>query len=254
MFRILRITFLAAVLLFVALGAWLRTARSTDWEEPLWLRIYPVNADSSEESTRYIASLTVAEFVAIEKFVARETAKHGIALDTPLRVELAPPVREQPPLVPPAPGPLDVIWWSLKLRWWTMRVTDDPIRPDVRMFVRYHEPRYDIPLENSVGLQKGMVGIVNAFAGRRHAATNNVVIAHELLHTLGATDKYDPATGLPLFPSGYAEPARDPLHPQRYAEIMGGRIALSDSDAEMPQDLEHAVIGTETAREIGLLP
>jgi hypothetical protein len=97
-----------------------------------------------------------------------------------------------------------------------------------------------------------MVGIVNAFANRRQTQINNVVIAHEFLHTLGATDKYDPGSGQPLYPSGYAEPERTPLVPQRYAEIMGGRIAESESEAMMPMSLSYVVIGLETAREIGL--
>lgn len=254
MFRLLRIILLLAVLLFVSLGAWLTGARSTDWDDTLWVRLYPINADGSEQSARYIAALSVEEFAGIERFFARETAKHGVRLEAPVRVELAPPLGEQPPALPPSRAVLAVMWWSLKLRWWTMRVTDDPIRPDVRVFVRYHAPQPDVPLENSVGMRKGMVGIVNAYADRRHAPTNNVVIAHELLHTLGATDKYDPATGLPLFPSGYAEPEREPLHPQRYAEIMGGRIAVADDDAAIPPTLDKAVIGPATAREIRLLP
>jgi hypothetical protein len=40
--------------------------------------------------------------------------------------------------------------------------------------------------------------------------------------------------------------------PQRYAEIMGGRIAESESEAMMPMSLSYVVIGPETAREIGL--
>jgi hypothetical protein len=103
-------------------------------------------------------------------------------------------------------------------------------------------------------MQKGMVGVVNAYAGRGHTSTNNVIMAHELLHTLGATDKYDPASGLPVYPAGYGEPEREPLYPQRYAEIMGGRIALSPSDATIPESLRHAVIGPETAHEINLAP
>ena len=82
--------------------------------------------------------------------------------------------------------------WSLKMRWWAGSITDDQdkIEPDVRIFVRYHRPDMAVTLENSVGLQKGMVGIVNGYASRRHRGTNNVIIAHEFLHTLGATDKY----------------------------------------------------------------
>jgi len=122
----------------------------------------------------------------------------------------------------------------------------------VRIFVRYHSPEIEVVLENSVGLQKGMVGIVNAYASRRHAGTNNVIIAHEFLHTLGATDKYNPANGLPEYPMGYAEPERTPLYPQRYAEIMGGRIALSNDDAMIPKNLKYVVIGDDTATEIHL--
>ena len=107
-------------------------------------------------------------------------------------------------------------------------------------------------LENSVGLQKGMVGVVNGFASRRHRGTNNVIIAHEFLHTLGATDKYSPVSGHPLGPDGIAEPERKPLYPQRFAEIMGGRIALAEDDSVIPRNLGFAVIGPLTAREIRL--
>lgn len=143
------------------------------------------------------------------------------------------------------------------MRWWAGRIASDQdeIVPDVRIFIRYYAPiaiSGGHRLENSVGLEKGMVGVVNAFAGRRHAAVNNVIIAHEFLHTLGATDKYEPASGLPVFPAGYAEPQRTPLLPQRYAEIMGGRIAMSESEATMPESLSDVVIGPETAREIRL--
>jgi hypothetical protein len=97
-----------------------------------------------------------------------------------------------------------------------------------------------------------MVGVVNGFAGRRYRGTNNVIIAHEFLHTLGATDKYSPVDGQPVGPDGLAEPDRNPLYPQRYAEIMGGRIALAEDDSTIPKSLKHAVIGPLTAREINL--
>lgn len=253
MFRVIRIAFLLLVLLLVSVSGWLTRARSTDWNGPLWVKIYPINADDSADSQRYIDALTLEDFAAIEDFMARETGRRGVSIESPVRLELAPQVSAQPPALPSSPGVPQVMWWSLRMRWWTCSVTDDRIAPDVRMFVRFHTPRPGLPLENSIGMEKGMVGVVNAHAGPRFAPMNNVVIAHELLHTLGATDKYDPATGLPLFPAGYAEPDRDPVHPQRYAEIMGGRIAVSPSDAMIPQSLRYAVIGDETAREMNLL-
>ena len=97
-----------------------------------------------------------------------------------------------------------------------------------------------------------MVGIVNAYASRRHTGANNVIIAHEFLHTLGATDKYHSTTGLPAYPLGYAEPERNPRYPQKLAEIMGGRIPLADDDAVIPKSLRYVMIGPVTAKEIRL--
>jgi hypothetical protein len=80
--------------------------------------------------------------------------------------------------------------------------------------------------------------------------SNNIVITHEMLHTLGATDKYDPSSGAPLFPNGFADPTRNPLYPQEKAEIMAGRRALSTQDAQMPANLGAVVVGPATAAEI----
>lgn len=254
MFKAIRITVLLLVLLFVAVNSLLTQARSTDWNNSLWLKIYPINADGSRDATRYIEQLEPGTFADIERFLAREVARYGRELARPVRIELGNEIREQPPALGPEPGTLSIMLWSLKMRWWANSVTDgqDDLPPDVRIFVRYHAPRDTFRLDNSVGLQKGMVGVVNAFAGRRQRGENNLVIAHEFLHTLGATDKYDMANGQPLFPGGYAEPDRSPRHPQTRAEIMGGRVPVSEFDAIVPASLDSVVIGPETASEIRL--
>src|SRR6202050_4843903 len=77
------------------------------------------------------------------------------------------------------------------------------------------------------GRQKALVGIVHAFAQRDMAGRNDIVIAHELLHTVGASDKYDLGSDAPLYPIGFADRDRQPLFPQAEAEIMAGRRALS---------------------------
>ena len=254
MFKAIRITVLLLVLFFVSVSTWLTRARSTDWNDSLWVKVYPINGDGNDEVDRYIASLKVSDFENIETFVAREIEKYGRNLERPVRMELGRTIGAQPPSLTNAPSVPAIMLWSLKMRWWAGKVTgdqDDPA-PDVRIFVRYYAPRGGTMLENSVGIQKGMVGIVNAYADRRQSESNNVVIAHEFLHTLGATDKYDPATAQPLYPSGYAEPDRAPLLPQRYAEIMGGRIARTEDDAIIPKSLRYVVIGPETAKEIRL--
>ena len=254
MFKAIRIGILLFVLLFVAMGTWLTQARSTDWNNSLWVKIYPINADGSEAATRYIETLDASQFDGIEAFVARETARYGVPLPRPVRIELGREIFEQPPSLGTQPNVFGVMLWSLKMRWWAGHVSGDQdrIAPDVRIFVRYHEPAYALRLENSVGLQKGMVGVVNGYASRRHRGTNHVIIAHEFLHTLGASDKYEPGSGQPLVPDGLAEPDRSPLYPQEFAEIMGGRIARSATEALIPKSLDYAVIGAATAREINL--
>jgi hypothetical protein len=254
MFKAVRVSILLFILFFVAVSTWLTQARSTDWNNSLWVKIYPINADGSAESTKYIEALEPRHFEGIETFLSRETERYGNNVDRPVRIELGSLVSEQPPELPAEPNVLSIMMWSLKMRWWSSTVTDsqDDIEPDVRIFVRYHRPDLAIRLENSVGLQKGMVGIVNGYAGRRQRGTNNVIIAHEFLHTLGATDKYSPVHGHPVGPDGIAEPDRKPLYPQRFAEIMGGRIALAEDDSEIPSSLKYAVIGPLTASEIKL--
>ena len=109
---------------------------------------------------------------------------------------------------------------------------------------------YGVRLLHSTGLQKGLIGVVNAFARSDMDGSNNVVITHELLHTFGATDKYDFAGNRPLFPDGFADPDAQPLYPQARAEIMAGRIPVSETQAETPAGMDEVVIGVRTAREI----
>lgn len=254
MLKVIRISILLFVLLFVGLSTVLTQARSTDWNNSLWIKVYPINGDGSSESRKYIAELKTRDFAGIESFLVRETERYAKNVTRPVRIELGEAVLEQPPQLEKQPNMLSVMLWSLKMRWWASSVTDkqDRIEPDVRIFVRYHKADLSVVLENSVGLQKGMVGIVNGYASRQFRGVNNVIIAHEFLHTLGASDKYTAHNGQPIGPDGIAEPDRSPLYPQRFAEIMGGRIALAEDDAVIPKNLKYALLGPKTAREINL--
>ena len=156
---------------------------------------------------------------------------------------------EPPPVLEPGASLPGRVLWSLKARFYSWRLTGDKLAR-VRVFMLFHDPDHTFAVPHSLGMQKGLLGIVHAYADPAYDRTNNVVLAHELLHTLGATDKYDPATSQPLFPQGYAEPDATPRHPQRFAEIMGGRIPVSEDEAQMPASLAQAVVGPETAREI----
>ena len=139
------------------------------------------------------------------------------------------------------------------MRWYAFRQGDGDglAGADVKLFVIYHVPNGGTLLDRSVGVRNAMYGVVHAFGSRPHEGSNAVVIAHELLHVLGASDKYDPATGLPSVPVGLADPQQQPLYPQPAAEIMAGRVALSPTTARIPRSLAQCIIGPATAIEIG---
>ena len=254
-FRTVRIALLLLLLFAVAGDAWLTQLRSTDWDESLWVSVYPINADGSAATADYIASLDNESFAPIADFMAREAERYGITVTSPMQVRLAPEVRERPP-APPANGQrLAVMGWSLQMRYWAWRTARAYAGPpsDIQVFVQYFDPEQTDRVAHSLGLQKGLIGVVNAFASRKQSGQNNVIIAHELLHTVGASDKYDPTNNQPLYPQGYADPDQDPLYPQTHAEIMGGRIPLSETEADMPISLNKTLVGPETAAEINWL-
>jgi len=250
-FRQVRILSLLIILFAVAMNAWLTKLRTTSWERPLWMVVYPVNGDGSKTTQQYIEGLSRSDFGDIGEFLAAQAQHYGVAIAEPVTVRLGPEVHAHPPMPPPGGGTLSIMLWSLKLRYWAFTHDDyDGPDPDIQMYVVYHDPKLNNQLQHSLGIQKGMIGVVNAFASPAMTSRNNVVITHEFLHTVGASDKYNPANNQPLYPQGYADPGREPLYPQRYAEIMGGRIPLSPHQAEMPKSLAFTAIGEQTAIEI----
>ncbi len=250
-FRKFRITLLLLVLFFVGMNSWLTRLRTTDWNEPLWVVVYPINGDGSDATEHYISTLTPDTYHAIETFLAREGHRYAARITEPVTIQLAPEVREHPPVPPHHASTLSIMLWSLKLRYWAAtHDTFEGPEPDIQMFVVYYDPKTHQRLAHSLGLQKGLIGVVNAFASPALASRNNVVIAHEFLHTVGATDKYDLSNNQPVFPEGFAEPDRKPVYPQRYAEIMAGRIPVASNSAIMPRSLAACVVGPKTAQEI----
>ncbi|HKU14289.1 MAG TPA: hypothetical protein VJQ52_07815 [Steroidobacteraceae bacterium] len=252
MWRRLRIIVLLLILLFVALNTYFDRVYSTDWDIPLRVTVYPVNADGSEVTQRYIARQSSDAFQRVETFFQEQAQRYRLHMERPIRLTLAPQLHESPPTLEPRAGRLTIVLWSLQMRYWAWRVPQPPgPAPDIKLFVLYHDPAISPAVPHSVGLQKGLFGIVHVFADGSMAGSNDTIVAHELLHTLGASDKYDLRTNQPLLPDGYAEPDRQPLYPQSLAELMGGRIALSATQSSIPETLQQAIIGPKTAAEIG---
>ena len=228
------------------------------WRAPLEVVVFPIVGDADPATRRHVEALEAADLAPLDAWGEREAARHGLALRRPFRTSLGPPIEALPPALAPGAGPLGTLVWSLRFRWWAWRHTPEdapggrgPGAVRVRLYTVYHADA-GRALAHSLGLRKGLLGLVHAYAVEAQRPENLVVMAHELLHALGASDKYD-ATGAPRFPDGYAEPHREPLHPQRRAEIMAGRIPTGRGPARIAPGLDRAIVAGLTAREIGWL-
>ncbi len=252
-FRRLRILLLLGVLAAALGSTWLEQAQVRAWGAPLAVEVTPINGDGSALASETIRALQTDDFSDINVFIERETARYGVAQSPAMQVTLKPELHLRPPAPPRDGSVLKTIVWSLKLRWWVYQQSGQllPQLGRIKLFVLYHAPQDGIALEHSLGLQKGLIGVVHAFASPEQAHQNNIVIAHELLHTLGATDKYD-AEGKPVYPQGYADPGSPQSMPRHEAEIMAGRYLAANGRTVMPPSLERCVIGAQTAHEINL--
>ncbi len=257
--KILSFQFLRPAALFCLMASILAISTqqkisSRSWNKPLNVVIYPINADRSVATENYISGLDHSDFAEIDEWFSREARRYHLGVAKPLFTQLGPTVAEMPPRLPDQPSALQSLLWSLHLRYWVYRHTPDDLSNlhRVRVFVAFHTGEDNQPLSHSVGLQKGLIGVVHAFSLPHQAQQNNIVIAHEVLHTVGAIDKYT-SSGNPVFPEGFSNPRRVPLYPQRYAEIMAGSIATSEHQSYMANSLKSTRINEITAREIAWL-
>lgn len=251
-FRIFRIICLLTVFVALAFYAKKQKLKSRSWSEPIQIVIYPINGDDSPEVEEYIEQLNGHVFDEIDQFFQNEAKHYSLAIQEPTSTYLGKIIRQHPPISPkPNANYAEIAWWGIKFRYWVYRNTPDDASNlhRVRIFLNYYESTKDRLLKHSLGLDKGLLAIVHAFASEDQEQQNNVVIAHEFLHTVGATDKYN-VNNQPVFPDGYAEPDNFPLFPQNLAEIMAAKIPTSATNSEMAENLEQCIIGEKTAKEI----
>lgn len=252
-FSTVRTWLLLAVLIVVGFTSTHQRVYTRNWSQTLETVIYPINGDAHLSTARYIDSLQDSDFDIINRWAEREAQRYQLPLQRPFNVRLGQPITTLPPSWPENATAISTLWWSLRFRYWAWRETPDKgSLTRIRMFVVYHSGRGNTPLQHSLGMQKGLMGLVHAYSLNRQTAQNNIVIAHELLHTVGAVDKYDGAGG-PLLPVGFANPQRQPLYPQRNAEIMAGRIPTGPSRSYMAESLRSVIVNPYTAAEINWL-
>jgi hypothetical protein len=247
----LRILILLLLLLVVAVTTCQDRYLTTRWRDPLYVAVYPIAADDSRATRAYLAALDVETFKPVDRFFAREAQRYHLGTNEPIKIRLRPELLDRPPMRASDTGIFATALWSLRLRYWAWRVSGHAGEPDdIRIFILYHDPALTPTVPHSLGLTKGLIGVVYAFGAPEMNGANDVVIAHELLHTVGATDKYSEVNDAPRFPDGFGDPAQRPLYPQQWAELMAGRRMLAPDNWQQAASLDEVVIGPTTAREI----
>jgi hypothetical protein len=165
MLRNLRIAVLLVILLVVAVKTWQDQRLSKRWRVPLYVSIYPIAADDSAVTRDYLAHLDAERFKPIDTFFAREAQRYQLSLAEPFRTRLRAELHDRPPQRAADAGMLSTALWSLKLRYWAWHESGHAGEPeDIRVFVLYHDPALTPSVPHSLGLTKGLIGVVYAFA------------------------------------------------------------------------------------------
>lgn len=249
-----RVTLLLAVLVVVIVYAVndviTRRAR-TEWRRPLRVALIVVQAGPVDSSA--LVELE-ARIPALETKLRSEFQRYRPGADAPFQFVAYGPVEQQRP--PPADAPdglLGLARHSFELHRFTGDVdarAGVPTRGfDARLYLVVRPPVSDLrQFVEGKSEHGGRVGLALVELDDTMADLALFVATHELLHTLGASDKYD-ADGKTQLPEGLAEPERGLA--QRYAEIMAQNRPLGDGEEVTPESLDELSVGAVTAKEIG---
>lgn len=252
----LRMTVLCLALFGVAAwGAhdWSARRARTTWQRPL--RVVLVLVEREPLPPAMLALMTTRIFE-LERRLEQEYARYTGRTGRPIEIVVRASGRaDAPPPSLEGDGPLDLLSHSVRLwRWTSARDSEAKVEwatYDSRIYLALRPAAAAgtafVEGESELG---GRVGIAQADVGVGDLDFALFVAAHELLHTLGASDKYD-ASGEALFPQGFAQPQRSPLWPQPGAEIMARNVPIAPGRERPPETLGELYIGESTAREIG---
>lgn len=255
----IRLSILLFILFVVVLYAVkdLRSRRGRNkWERTLDVAIVVVHVEGTPAVDPDAVRVLEERLPALEERLRSEAERHRPGMESPFRIRLKGPVltRSAPPS-PASESAVDLARQAVNMKGWLREVDPaagvDPDHWDSRIYVIVRRPasktRAFVEGESE---QDGRVGTVSVELDAAMADLTLIVVTHELMHTLGATDKYD-AAGRTIAPDGLAEPERAPVYPQRYAEVMARNRPLSPTSEAVPGTLDELAVGAKTAKEIG---
>ncbi len=267
---------LALFVLFLAVSFWGYSNHRADnftfaWDRPvrvLVLAVVDPHTDAAEEVRqgflqRFLTGVVPGEgnLEGVKAWFEKEHRRHTGRSGPPIEFIPRGPFRAAEP--PPLPAAGDA--WFLE-RWRSVRSflgyfeeTGEREKLslgayDAAIFVYLYDEdeasRYSRHV--SVATRRTRRGVVFSPFGPRHVERCCVLLAHELCHALGASDKYEGERS--LFPDGFADPDLSPRYPQERAEIMALGIPVKAGAERRAEDLGDCVMGRKTAEEIGWLP
>lgn len=244
---------LAIVALYAVKDVWRRKQRN-DWQRELQVAL--VIAARGPVAPEALAALR-SEVPKLESRLAAEFARYG-RRGRPFSFHVYGPVAvdEGAPQAA-SDGLVDLAKHAWALRRFTGELDERADVPsagfDSRLYLVVRPPASEARLfVEGQSEQGGRVGIAEAELDVSMAPFVLFVAAHELMHTLGASDKYD-ARGRARVPDGLAEPELVPRYPQRYVEIMARNRPVAPDREEPPSSLDELRVGAVTAAEIGWL-
>ena len=256
-FRV-RVLILMAVLFMVmgyaARDSYVRRSR-TDWERTLLVAVVVLEVEPVEQSA---LSGFGERLPLLQEKLALEARRYRPDLKLPFEFQLFGPIRVEKS--PPEPSgdsffELGAHAWR---QWRYVRKVDDlsgvaSRAYDGRLYVTVRPPtRGGKTMVEGFSEDGGRIGTVSVELDDGMVDLALLVVAHELLHTLGATDKYD-ARGHAVVPFGLADPDLEPLYPQTHVEIMARNRPLALGKEVTPESIDELRVGSKTAREIGWL-
>jgi hypothetical protein len=243
------LTILAIVIMYAGADVWRRRARLT-WDHTLHVAVVIVYAEPVDPT---LVDALRAGLPDLESQLARELTRYKPGAPAPFAFRFFGPVKGAPP--PPrlqGDGISDLVEHSFVVKRW-VRGVDDALHDDLgfydsRIYV-FVRPAATTGVQWLEGESEdgGRIGVVSTELDPIGAPFSLFAVAHELLHTLGASDKYD-EQGRAVFPGGYVDPEH--RYPQAFAELMARGRPIAEG-IEVPVDaISEIAIGAETAREI----
>jgi hypothetical protein len=253
-FRRARIAALLGVLLFTtAWGAWTAWNRHvrTRWDRPLQVGLVLLDRQGGLDPEHWRLGASV-----LSSRLAAEMERWRGPGPAPFQITVVGPLRWEGgfPMTPASGSFLDRVRHALDV--WSVSREVDRLAGgaaggfDLRvLFLADTMGGGPVGFAEGAGAWNGEVALVRGSAAGDLSIPLQA-IGHELLHTVGATDKYD-ASGRARDPAGLADPGRDPRYPQLHAEWMVGEIPTGPGAGRLADSLEEVQVGPATAREIG---